>query len=51
MAASRNRVGAGSGEALKRMQRSENSANESCVAASASVADIKSLVAVRVGPV
>ena len=54
VAASRNGVGigcGGGGGALMRMQRCKNSANESCVAASASVADIKSLVAVRVEPV
>ena len=42
VAASRSRVGLGcgcGGEALKRLQRSKNSANESCVAASASVAE------------
>ena len=53
VAASRNRVGLGcgcGGEALKRLQRSNNSANESCVAASASVADITSPVTIRVGP-
>ena len=33
------------------MQRSKNWAKESCVAASASVADMKSLVTVQVGPV
>ena len=36
-------------EHLKEMQLSKNLAKESCVAASASVADIKSLVTVRVG--
>ena len=41
----------GGGEALTEMQRSKNAAKESCVASSASVADIKSLVTVRVGPV
>ena len=44
-AASRGRVGdrqrGAAGEHLRRMQRSKNSANESCVAASASAADIK----------
>ena len=39
----------GSGEALTGMQRSKNAAKESCGAASASVADIRSLVIVRVG--
>ena len=54
VAASRSRVVLGcngGGDALKRMQRSKNSANESYVAASASVADITSLVTMRVGPV
>ena len=52
VAASRSGVEMGSGgggEALTEMQRSKNAANESCVAASASVADMKSLVTVRVG--
>ena len=37
--------------ALTEMQRSRNAAKESCVAASASVADRRSLETVRVGPV
>ena len=41
----------GGGEALREMQRSKKAAKESCVAASASVADIRSLVTVRVGTV
>ena len=52
VAASKGGVGMGSargGGALREMQRSENSAKESCVAASASVADIESRVTVRVG--
>ena len=54
VAAFRGGVGMGSGGgggALTEMQRSKNSAKESCVAASESVADIRSLVTVRVGPV
>ena len=54
VAASRGGVGMGSGGgggALKGMQRSKNSAKESCVAASASVADIESHVTMRVGSV
>ena len=54
VAASRGGVGTGSwggGEALTKMQRSRKAAKECCVAASASVADRKSLVTVRVGPV
>ena len=54
VAASRGGVGMGSGgggRALKDMQRSQNSAKESCVAASASVADIESHVTMRVGSV
>ena len=54
VAASRGWVGMGSGGgggALKGMQRSKNSAKESCVAASASVADIESHVTMRVGSV
>ena len=39
----------GGGGALTEMQRSKNAAKESCVAASASVSDIRSLVTVRVG--
>ena len=39
----------GGGGTLKEMQRSKNSVKESCVAASGSVADIRSLVALRVG--
>ena len=53
VAASRGGLGMGSGsgnEALTEMQRSKNAAKVSCVAASASVADIRSLVTVRVGP-
>ena len=52
VAASRGGVGmvAGAAErALTEMQRSKNAAKESCVAASASVSDIRSLVTVRVG--
>ena len=37
------------GEALTKTQRSRDAAKESCVTASASVADRKSLVKVRVG--
>ena len=54
VAASRGGVGMGSGDgggAPEEMQRSKNSAKERRVAASASVADIKSLVTVPVGPV
>ena len=54
VAASRGGVGMGSGgggEALTEVQRSKNAAKESCVAASASVADKRSLVTVRMGPV
>ena len=54
VAASRGGVGLGSwggGEALRKMQRSKNAAKERCAAASASVADIRSLVTVRVGAV
>ena len=54
VAASRGGVATGSGsgrEALTKMQRSKNAAKEGCVAASASVADIRSLVVVRVAPV
>ena len=54
VAASRGVVGMGSGsggEALTQMQRSRNAAKESCVAASASVADRRSLVIVWVGPI
>ena len=40
----------GGGEVLTEMQRSKNAVKESCVASSASVADIRSLVTVRVGP-
>ena len=50
--ASRSRVGLGCGRGggtLKRLQRSKNSANESCVAASASVADITWPVTSRSG--
>ena len=53
VAASRGGVKMGSGcggEALTEMQRSKNPAKERCVAASASMADIRSLVTVRVGP-
>ena len=51
VAASRGGVGMGSwvGDALTEMQRSRNAAKESCVAASASVADRRSLVIVRGG--
>ena len=52
VASSRSKVGLGcgcGGEALKRLHRSKNSANESCVAASASVADITTPVTIRVG--
>ena len=52
--ASRGGVGTdcwGGGEALTKMQRSRKAAKESCVAASASVADGRSLVGVRVGPI
>ena len=38
------------GGALERLQRSKNSANESCVAASANVAGIALHVTSRVGP-
>ena len=54
VAASRGGVGMGSGsggEALTEMQRSRNAAKESCVAASASVADRRPFVIVQVGPV
>ena len=45
-------TGSGSGgEALTEVQRSKNAAKESCVAASASVADRKSLMIVRVGSI
>ena len=52
VAASRSGVAMGSwggGGALTEMQRSKKATKESCVAASASVADIRSLVTVRVG--
>ena len=51
-AASRSRVGLGCGRgggAIQRLQRSKNPANESCVAASASVAEITLPVTFRVG--
>ena len=51
--ASRSRVELGcgrGGRAIKRLQRSKYSAKESCVAASASVADITLPVTFRVGP-
>ena len=41
----------GGGGAVTEMQRSRNAAKESCVAASASVADRRSFVIVRVRPV
>ena len=53
VAASRSRVGLGCGRgggATKRWQRSKNSANESCVAASASVASMTLPVTFRVRP-
>ena len=40
----------GGGGAIKRLQRSKNAAQESCVAVSASIADIASPVTLRVGP-
>ena len=55
VAASGGGVGTGSGAAgrgaLTEMQRSRNAAKESCVAASASVADRRSFVIVRVGSI
>ena len=44
-------VAGAAGEALTKMQRSRKAAKESCVAASASVADRRSFMIVRVGSI